>query len=110
SILPHGERLQRANFALDALGAFTVTFINDKDVGDFHDAGLDGLHVVAHAGDENHDGDIGEAHDINLVLTHADGFDQHQVAPGGVEHGCHIRSGVGQSAERTARGHAANVN
>ena len=66
------------------------------------------LHVIAHAGNQNHDGDISQANDVHLVLTDADGLDQHQVAPAGIEHRGDIGRGAGESAERAARGHAAN--
>ena len=53
--------------------------------------------------------DIGQRHDIHFVLADANGFDHDQVASAGVEHGGDIGGGAGQSAERAARGHAADV-
>ncbi len=45
-----GEAEHGLEFALHAFRAGLVGFIDDEDVGDFHDAGFDGLHIVAHAG------------------------------------------------------------
>src|SRR5579864_7019647 len=87
-----------------------VALVDHKNVGNFHDAGFNGLHVVAHAGDKNHDGDVGDADNVNLILANADGFDHHDVATGGIEHSGHIGSCAGEPAERAARGHTANVN
>ncbi len=42
------------DFALDAVGAGMVGFVDHEDVGDLHDAGFDRLDVVAHAGHEHH--------------------------------------------------------
>ena len=108
--MAQGQRLQGADLALHAFGAFAVALVDHEDVGDLHDAGLDGLHIVAHAGDENHNGDVGEAHDVDFILTDADGLDQDDVAAGGVEHGGDVGGGARQAAQRSARRHAANVN
>ena len=108
-ITAHRQRLQSANFPLHSLGAFAVALVDHEDVGDLHDAGFDGLHIVAHARHQNDDGDIGQAHDVHFILPDSDGFDHDQVASRGIEHGRDIRRGASQSAQRTARGHAANV-
>ena len=104
------ERLHSANFPLDRSAPLMVHFIDDENVGDLHDPGFDGLHIVAHSRDENHDSDIGQANDIDFVLADADSFDQDEVAAGGIEHRGDVGGGPGQSAQRAARGHAANVN
>ena len=70
------EGLQCADFAFHLLRALAITLVDHEDVGDLHDAGLDGLDVVAHAGNENHNRDVGEADDIDFILPDADGFDQ----------------------------------
>ena len=77
--MPSGERLQSANFAFHALGAFAVTFVDHEDVRDFHDAGLDRLHIVTHAGNEDHNRDVCEANDIDFILADAYGFNQDHV-------------------------------
>ncbi len=101
--------MQAADLAFHTVGAFAVAFVDHEDVGDLHDAGFDALHVVAHAGDEDDDGDIGDAHDVDFILADANGLDHNQVAAGGVEHGGNVGGGARQSAQGAARGHAANV-
>src|SRR5206468_4911299 len=91
-------------------GPFAVTLVDDEDVGDFHDAGFNGLDIVAHAGDEDHDGDVGQANDVDFILADADGFDQDEVASGGVQKCGDVGGGAGQPTEGAARGHAADVN
>ena len=54
--------------------------------------------------------DIGQAHDIHFVLADADGFNHDEVAARSIEHRGDVRRGARESAERAARGHAANVN
>ena len=58
-------------FALHAVGAGLVGLVDHEDVGDLHDAGLDRLDVVAHAGHQHHDGDLRDAGDFHFVLAHA---------------------------------------
>jgi hypothetical protein len=66
------------------------------------------LDVVAHAGDEDDYGDIGEAGDFDFILTDADGFDDDVIAAGGVEEESHFESAAGQAAEFAATGHGAD--
>ena len=106
--MAHGKRLHRLDLALQALRAFPVGLVDDKNIGNLHDSGLERLHVIAHAGNQDHDGHIGQAHDVHLILADADGLDQHQVAPAGIEHRGHVGRGAGEPAERPARGHAAD--
>ena len=108
-VAAHGQRLHGPNLALHTFGAVAVRLVDDEDVGDLHDAGLDRLHVVAHAGNKNDHRYVGQRDDVHFVLAHADGLDQHHVASAGVEHRRDVRRGAGQSAQRTARGHAADV-
>jgi len=80
-----GQRLEGADFLLDPVRAFAVGFVDDEDVGDLHDARLEALHVVTHAGNEHDEGDIGEARDFDFVLTDADRFDEDNVFATGFE-------------------------
>src|SRR3989454_2989579 len=98
-IAAHRKRLQGANLMFHALSAFAVTFINDENVSDLHDSGFDGLHIVAHAGDEDHNGDIGHAHYVDFVLADTNGFNHDEVAAGGVEHSGYVGGLASQAAE-----------
>src|SRR5664279_6398464 len=46
-VLAHGQRLHRPDFALNTFGPVAVRFVDHEDVGDLHDSGLDGLHIVS---------------------------------------------------------------
>src|SRR5215472_15062140 len=87
-----------------------VTLVDHKNVGYLHDAGFDGLHIVSHARDQNHDGDVGNADDLDFVLPHADGFNHDDVTAVSIEYRGNVGSCASEPAERTARRHAANVN
>lgn len=103
------ERLQGADLLLDAVGALAVGFVDDKDIGDFHHACFQALHVVAHAGDQDDDGDVGEARDLDFVLANADGFEKEDVFAAGFDQQSDVGGGGGETAERAARGHGARV-
>ena len=103
-----GARLHGANLAFDSFGSVAITFVDHKDVGDFHDAGLDGLHVIAHARNQNDDGDVGKTNDVHFILSDTDGFDHDDIATRGIENSRSVGRGAGQATERTAGGHAAN--
>ena len=67
------------------------------------------MDIVAHAGDKDHDSDVGEANDVDFILADPDRFDQDEVASGGIQKRGDVGGGAGQSTERAARGHAADV-
>ncbi len=96
------------NFALQPLRAGLVGFVDHEDVGDLHDAGLDGLHIVAHARHQHHHGHLRHARDLDFVLAHAHGFDEDEVFAGGIQQRGQVRGGARQSADRAARGHGAD--
>src|SRR5579859_3641741 len=104
----HDERKHGVKLLLETVGALPVGFVENEDVGDFHEAGFHGLDVVAETGNEDDDDTIGEANDINFVLTNADGFDEDLFFTGGVEDECDFGRGARKSAEKTARGHRAD--
>ena len=85
--------------------ALAVGLVDHEDVGDLHDPGLQGLHLVAQAGHQDHQAHVGGPHDLHLVLAHAHGLDQDHVLPRGREHGEHVAGGGGQAAQVAARGH-----
>src|SRR5258708_20140012 len=52
---------------------------------------------------------MGEANKIDLILTHTNRFDQHNIFACGVEHGGGVRGRARQPSKIAARGHAAYV-
>ncbi len=95
-------------FQFHAVGAGTIGLVDDEDVGDFHDAGLDGLNVVTHAGDEDDYGHLGDGGDVDFVLPDANGLDDHVIPAGGVHQAGQVGGGTGQAADGSASGHGAD--
>src|SRR5205814_2089763 len=108
-IAADGKRLHGADLSLRALRAFTIALVNHKDVSDLHNSRFDRLNIVSHPGNKNDHGDIGQLHDINFVLAYADSLDKDDLFPGRVEQSCDIRSRRSKPAEKSAGGHAADV-
>ena len=102
------EGLHVAQVAGHLLGAVTVGLVHHEDVGDLQDARLRGLDAVAHAGREQHQGGVGQLHDLDLGLADADGLDEHHVAADRVEHAQRLRRRRRQPAEVAAGGHRAD--
>src|SRR5581483_11611197 len=75
---------------------------------DLHEAGLDRLNVVAHSRHEHHDVRLHGADDIDFVLTDADGLDEDDLEPGGVEKVDDVIRRFGQAAHESTRGHRAD--
>ena len=92
-------------FQLHAVGAGVIALVDDEDIGDLHDAGLDGLHIVAHAGDQHDYGHLRDGGDLDLVLPDADGFDDDVIPAGGVHQAGQIGGGAGEAAHGAAGGH-----
>jgi hypothetical protein len=74
----------------------------------FHDAGLEGLHLISRARHERHDRHVRGADDVDFVLADADGLDDHDIKTSGIEDDGGFGGAVGQSTEMAARGHAAD--
>ena len=109
SLLGRGQRhdglaQQTAQFR----GSGLVRLVDDQDVTDFEDAGLDRLHPVAqprHLQDHHR---LRQPGDLDAVLAGAHGFDQNDVEANRVEEMDDIRRGQRQSAHPAPRRHAAN--
>ena len=121
-----GSKLEhRLQFRLQAVRSIAVRFIQNKNVGNLHQAGLHILHVVAHARHEQDERAIRKPHDVHFILADAHGFDQHKFVPGGVQNQRHIarrarddslevlevgREVEREAAEKPARRHRADEN
>src|SRR5262245_18545470 len=107
AVAPLSQRQYTEYRMLHFLHARAVTFIDDKDVTDFHDARLERLDVVAHSGNENDDRNVGEFHNVDFVLPDADSFDDDWVFTRSIENSCDIGSCCCQPTQMAARCHAA---
>ena len=85
------------------LGARPVGLVDDDHVGNFKEARFHRLDVVAESWRRDDDADIGDFGDVDLVLSRADRFEQHDVEAGAVERVDDAHSGWRQAAEITAR-------
>src|SRR6185312_17471871 len=68
------------------IGAWTVTLVDDEDVGDLHHAGLERLDRIARFGNEHDDRSIRSACDVELGLPHAHRLDDDSVEAERIEH------------------------
>ncbi len=102
------QREQRFDRGRSPVGALAVGLVDDEDVRDLHDAGLERLHLVSRARHEGHDRHVGRAHDVHLVLADSHRFDQHDILAGGIEHQRRIAGCARQSAQVATRRHAAD--
>src|SRR5205807_7719101 len=62
------QRHHHGDLGDGAVRAGAIRFVDHKDVADLHDAGLDGLDVVAHSGDEDDDVRLHGADDVDFIL------------------------------------------
>ena len=105
---PDRRRQHRPQLGRGPLRAGLVALVDDHEVGDLQQAGLDRLDLVAHLGRLEDDGRVGRGRDLDLALAGPDGLDEDQVEPGRVEHGgCRGRR-RGEPAGVPARGHRAD--
>ena len=61
--------------AAGVVGAGAVGLVDHQHVGHLQEAGLVGLHRVAHSGRDHHHSGVGGAGDVHLDLADAHGFD-----------------------------------
>ena len=73
------ERDHELEIANGSVGAFAVGLVHSEDVGALEDPSLDGLDVVTHARSHHDEGRVDGASHFELVLSDADGLDEHHV-------------------------------
>ncbi len=110
AVVTRGEGQKRFQLFFRRVNAFLVSLIDDEDVANLHDSGLDRLNIVTHARHQHHHGNIGCFDYFDLVLTDADCFDDDLRVTGGIENRDCIDRRSRQSAEIAACRHGANEN
>ena len=84
--VPEGsERQHLLQIGQRPVGVAAVAFRHDVDVGDLQKARFDRLDLVAEAGRGDHHRGVGSLYDLDLVLAHADGFQNDDPETGGIE-------------------------
>ena len=103
-----GQMHQLAQLLVHPLGAGKVRLVDDEDVGDLQDPGLDDLDAVAGRRGGDHHGGVGREHHLELGLSDTDRLDQAPVAAAGVDQPDRLPARAGQPAEMPSRRHAAD--
>ena len=102
------ERQHGLDRGAHPVGALPIRLVDDEDIGNLHDAGLERLHLVAGARHQHDDRHIGRPDDVDLVLPDAHRLDDDEIATGRVEDDRDLARRTRQAAELAARGHAAD--
>ncbi len=85
-----------------------VGLVDDEDVGNLENAGLEQLHRVAAAGLKCDDCRVGEFGDFDLGLADADRLDDDDVQPERIHEGSRVAGRSGKPAQMPAAGHRTN--
>ena len=88
--------------------ALEVGLVDDEDVRDLQDAGLDHLHAVAQVGREHDHGGVGDGRDLELGLPHPDRLQDHGVEAERAQQPDRLARGQREAAEVSAGAHAAD--
>ena len=102
------ERQHAADLAHHRVGQRVVGLVDDDDVGDLHDPGLQRLDRVARAGHEHEHDRVGVVDDVDLGLADADRLEEDVVLARGVHEQRGLQRRLAQPAERAAVGHRAD--
>src|SRR5262245_30279881 len=95
-------------FLLDFVRAWMIRFVDYENVGDLHDAGFEGLDVVAYARHQNDDGDRRDFGDFDFRLADAYGLHHDYVPACSAEEAYELGCGFCQPAQGAACGHGAD--
>ena len=103
-----GEDMQRAAIfggrQIGALDIVAVGLVDGDHIGEFEHALLDALQRVTRAGERQQHERVDHAGDRRLGLADADGLDEHDVEPGGLEEGV-LQRRLDLGARAEGRGH-----
>ncbi len=92
------------------LRALSPCLVHHENVGDFHDARLRRLDIVALAGRESENNRLGHVHDLDFGLTDPHRFDEDDVPAHHVEDLDGLTARPREAAQVAARGHAPDKN
>src|SRR6266536_209220 len=102
------EREDRAHLAQHRLRGRMVHLVHGDHVGNLHDPGLQGLHRVAGARHQHEQHRVGDADDLDLALTGADGLEEDEILARRVEHEQCLQRRLGEPTEVAPRAHRAD--
>ena len=108
-VFHHAVQIEHhVDLAHEFVRAVEIRLVDGEHVADLQDARLDGLDVIAHAGDQYDHRRISCPDDVDLGLADADGLDKNDVLAKGVHRLDGVRRLVRESAQTAARPHAAD--
>ena len=102
----HGEHAP--DIGDDQFGAREIRLVYDEDVPYLHDAGLQGLDLVAHHGGEDDDHGLGDPDDLHLGLARPHGLHDDVVLPRRVQDPHHVPRRPRHAAVAAPSRHAAD--
>ena len=102
------ERNHVGKIARRRVGAFAVRLVHCENICALEDTCLDRLNIVSHSGRDDHESRMTGVRHVELVLTDADGLDEHDASAPGAQHSYEVTRGRGESAKRPAGGNRAN--
>src|SRR2546423_11769771 len=96
---PFAQSKHELDVIAQTVRSWTIGFVDDKYVGDFHNARFERLDRVSGLGNENEQCRIGSARNIQLRLSNADRFDEDAVEAKCIAYVGDFPGCGGQSAE-----------
>ena len=87
------------------VSARQVGLVDTEHVGDLEQAGLEGLDLVAQVGNHDHHAGGGDLTDLDVHLPAADGLDDHDVHPEGVQEAADLPGRRCDAARMSPAGH-----
>jgi hypothetical protein len=100
----------RANLTPQLQSHRVIRLVDDEDVGDFENAGLEQLHGIAAAGLQHDHRRVRKLGDLNFGLTDADRLDHHQPLAERFHESDRIAGRTRKTAQVSAARHRANEN
>src|SRR5450759_4799175 len=91
-------------------GLRTVSLVDNEDVGNFHDTGLDRLHCVSEAWSNHDNGCVSRLCYFELRLPNTHSFDEQHVDSRSIEKGHRILGGQGEPPKVSPRAHTSDEN
>ena len=92
------------------VATFPVGLVDQEDIADLKDAGLDRLDIISHSGNHHNDCRMGAPDNIYLILADTNGFDQDIVLAHGIQDINGASGRLGQSPEMTSCGQRPDKN
>jgi hypothetical protein len=84
--------------------------VDNEDISDLHDSGLDRLHCIPHPGNHHNNNRMGMVDDIHFLLAGSHGLNDDDILTHGIENMNGISNGIRQSSKSAACGKTPHKN